>query len=35
MLLLMAYVAAGTILYAALVVLAALIGLADEWNSPA
>ena len=30
MLLLMAYVAAGTILYAALVVLAALIGLADE-----
>ena len=35
MLLLMAYVAAGTILYAALVVLAALIGLANEWNSPA
>ena len=30
MLLLMAYVAAGTLLYAALVVLAALIGLADE-----
>ena len=32
MLLLMAYVAAGTVLYAALVVLAALIGLAGEWK---
>jgi heme A synthase len=32
MLLLMLYVAAGTVLYAALVVLAALIGLAREWN---
>jgi len=32
MLLLMAYVAAGTVLYAALVVLAALIGLADAWD---
>ena len=30
MLLLMAYVAAGTVLYAALVVLAALAGLAGE-----
>jgi heme a synthase len=35
MLLLMLYVAAGTVLYAALVVLAALIGLADEGISPA
>ena len=32
MLLLMLYVAAGTVLYAALVVLAALIGLAGEWK---
>jgi cytochrome c oxidase assembly protein subunit 15 len=32
MLLLMAYVAAGTVLYAALVVLTALIGLANEWD---
>jgi cytochrome c oxidase assembly protein subunit 15 len=32
MLLLMAYVAAGTMLYAALVVLAALIGLANAWD---
>ena len=32
MLLLMAYVAAGTVLYAALVVLAALIGLANTWD---
>jgi hypothetical protein len=31
----MAYVAAGTVLYAALVVLAALIGLANDWISPA
>ena len=32
MLLLMLYVAAGTVLYAALVVLAALIGLANAWD---
>jgi hypothetical protein len=29
---LMTYVAAGTVLYAALVVLAALIGLASAWD---
>jgi heme a synthase len=34
MLLLMTYVAAGTVLFAALVVLAALAGLADEWRRP-
>ena len=28
----MTYVAAGTVLYAALVVLAALTGLEDEWH---